>query len=201
MPPIVQTIHRELDAEQTAIRDAILTAARSLIAARGHEPIGMSQIGAAAGVSRSSMYRYFASKEHVVCEAALAWGREVAARLPDAIADARAGTMAAAIELIVAEAASNPPMVRATMASVMGIGATADAFRANVRELFAELMGPAVGALSADMPMSLVLLGRVFFADLSLLSVGDISPEQCAAELRHATRALLADAARRGGRR
>ena len=175
-------------------------AARALIREHGHEAVGMESIATTAGVSRATTYRYFASKEHVVCEAALAWGHEVAARIPQAIAAATEPGEAidVAIEQVVREAASDLPMVRATMASVLAQGPVADQFRLGVREMFLALMdGASDGArevpesLSRD--PSMTVLGRVFFADLALLGVGDITVEQCIAELRLAARRLLID--------
>ena len=117
------TIHRRLDARQLDVRSRILHAARRLINQQGHETVGMEAIAATAGVSRATMYRYFASKEHVVCDAALAWGHELAARIPQAIAAAAEPDNAidVAIEQVVREATSDLPMVRRD--HVVGVGA------------------------------------------------------------------------------
>ena len=187
------TIRRTLDARQADVRTRILEAERQLLTDQGHETVGMEQIAATAGVSRATMYRYFASKEHVVCDAALAWGHDLAARIPDAIAAAGAdGAVSAidvAIEQVVREAASDLPMVRATMTSVLALGPVADEFRVGVRGMFTALTAGA--EVPDEFDASLTLLGRVFFADLALLSVGDITVEQCTAELRTAARRIL----------
>ncbi len=189
------TIHRRLDARQRDVRARILGAARQLIHQQGHEAVGMESIATTAGVSRATMYRYFASKEHVVCEAALDWGNQVAARIPEAIAAAAEPVEAIdiAIEQVVQEAASDLPMVRATMASVLAQGPVADEFRLAVREMFQALLAGAVDNMPQSLDLSMKLLGRVFFADLALLSVGDLSVEECIAELRTAARRLLID--------
>jgi TetR/AcrR family transcriptional regulator, cholesterol catabolism regulator len=189
------TIHRTLDARQLDVRARLLSAARELIREHGHEGVGMELIATTAGVSRATTYRYFASKEHVVCEAALAWGHDVAARIPQAIV-AATGPVAAidvAIEQVVREAASDLPMVRATMASVLAQGPVADEFRLGVREMFLALMDGAVEDVPASLSLDpvMTLLGRVFFADLALLGVGDITVEQCITELRLAAQRLL----------
>ncbi|CAM2959491.1 TetR family transcriptional regulator [Mycobacterium intermedium] len=193
------TIHRTLDARQADVRARLLQAARQLIREHGHEVVAMEAIAATAGVSRATTYRYFASKEHVVCEAALAWGHEVAARIPQAIAAASESLsepmpdIDVAIGHLVWEAASDLPMVRAIIASVSALGPVADQFRVGVRGMFLALLGGA----GEDVPESLsldpaiTLLGRVFFADLALLGVGDITVEQCIAELRLAAARLL----------
>lgn len=185
------TIRRTLDARQVDVRTRILHAARQLINEQGHESVGMEAIAATAGVSRATMYRYFASKEHVVCDAALAWGHELAARIPQAIA-AAAGPETAidvAIDQVVREAASDLPMVRATMSSVLALGPVADEFRLGVREMFKALTAGA--DVPAELDASMTLLGRVFFADLALLSVGDITIQACVDELRTAAQRIL----------
>ena len=191
------TIHRTLDARQLDVRARLLSAARELIREHGHEGVGMELIATTAGVSRATTYRYFASKEHVVCEAALAWGHDVAARIPEATGPVAATGPAAAIDVaveqVVREAASDLPMVRATMASVLAQGPVADEFRLGVREMFLALMGGAVEDVPTTLSLdpAMTLLGRVFFADLALLGVGDITVEQCIAELRMAAQRLL----------
>ncbi|WP_319457651.1 MULTISPECIES: helix-turn-helix domain-containing protein [unclassified Mycobacterium] len=186
------TIRRTLDARQRDVRTRILEAARQLIHDQGHETVGMELIAATAGVSRATMYRYFASKEHVVCDAALAWGHELASRIPSAIAAAGpANAIDVAIEQVVREAASDLPMVRATMTSVLALGPVADEFRLGVRGMFQALTAGAADELPAGLEASMTLLGRVFFADLALLSVGDIDIEQCIGELRTAAQRIL----------
>ncbi|CAM3272494.1 TetR/AcrR family transcriptional regulator [Mycobacterium intermedium] len=193
------TIYRTLDARQLEVRKRLLSAARELIRENGHESVAMESIATTAGVSRATAYRYFASKEHVVCEAALDWGQEVAARIPDVIAAAASDPVAAmdgAIEQIVREAATDLAMIRATMASVLALGPVADQFRLNVREMFLNLLGGAIGGWrevpeSLTLDPSLTVLGRVFLADMVLLGVGDITIDQCIEELRLAAQRLL----------
>lgn len=192
MSPPTQTIHRRLDARQLDVRARILDAARQLIHEMGHESVGMELIATTAGVSRATMYRYFASKEHVVCQAALDWGHQVAARIPTAIAaSAPIGAIDVAIEHVVHEAASDLPMVRATMASVLAQGPVADEFRLAVREMFQALLAGVVDNMPESLDLSMRLLGRVFFADLALLSVDDLTVEECITELKTAAARLL----------
>lgn len=195
--PTTLTIHRTLDARQLKVQERLLQAARQLIREHGHEAVAMEMIATIAGVSRATTYRYFASKEHVVCEAALAWGHEVAARIPQVVAAATEPVAAIdiAIEQIVMESASDLPMLRATMASVLAQGPVADHFRRGVREMFVALLGGAVDDVPEAWPVDpmMTILGRVFFADLALMGVGDITAEQCIAELRLAAQRLLID--------
>ena len=115
----------------------------------------MEAIASAAGVSRPAMYRYFASKEHVVCEAALAWGYELAQRIPAEIAASASpgDAIDVAIRMVVEEATANLPMVHATISSLLAIGPAADAFRRGLREMFRSLMGRAVSAMPVSAPL------------------------------------------------
>jgi AcrR family transcriptional regulator len=49
-----------------ARRDLLLHATADLVAARGFHGVGIAEIGAAAGVSGSAIYRHFASKEEML---------------------------------------------------------------------------------------------------------------------------------------
>ena len=70
----------------------------------------------------------------------------------------------------------------------LALGPVADEFRMGVRQMFAALTAGADAPQAMD--ASMTLLGRVFFADLALLSVGDITIEQCIDELRTAAAGL-----------
>ena len=87
------------------------------------------------------MYRYSASQEHVVVRRRTCLGHELAGRIPQAIAESPDSTPAidVAIDQVVREAASDLPMVRATMTSVLALGPVADEFRLGVRQMFAAL--------------------------------------------------------------
>lgn len=201
------TLHRSLDARQAEVQERVLKAARALVRRHGHEAVGMEQVGLAAGVSRATMYRYFSSKEHLVGAVALAWGHELARALPALVRDLEpSAALERIIERVVEEAASDLPMLRATMASVLAVGPVAEQFRRDVRALYRALLEgalPAQGAkkkgarsatppsLPAALERPLTLLGRVFFADLALLGAGDLTAEECVAELELAARSLL----------
>jgi AcrR family transcriptional regulator len=75
----------------TAISDrvagAILDAAADLLA-RGGDPPSMSEVAAAAGVSRATLYRYFPTREQLLQDLAAAAVSATAARLAEADLDA-----------------------------------------------------------------------------------------------------------------
>jgi AcrR family transcriptional regulator len=69
-----------VQAHRAEVRDAIVEAAAGLVRRQGLLAVTMSQIAAAAGISRATLYKYFPDVEHVLA----AWHeRQVAAHLAE----------------------------------------------------------------------------------------------------------------------
>ena len=84
------TSPRRTTARGLATREALLDATAALVAERGFHSVGIVEIGAAAGVSGSALYRHFANKQELlvalfdrVVDALLAGAREVAETTDD----------------------------------------------------------------------------------------------------------------------
>lgn len=84
------TAPRRTTARGLATREALLDATADLVAERGFHSVGILEIGAAAGVSGSALYRHFANKQELlvalfdrVVDALLAGAREVAETTDD----------------------------------------------------------------------------------------------------------------------
>jgi AcrR family transcriptional regulator len=84
---------RRVTARGLATREALLDATAELVAARGFHSVGILEIGAAAGVSGSALYRHFTNKQELlvalfdrVVDALLDGAREVAATNADPVA-------------------------------------------------------------------------------------------------------------------
>ncbi|WP_084714693.1 TetR/AcrR family transcriptional regulator [Streptacidiphilus rugosus] len=127
-------------------RDALLAAARELLAAGGMEALTFPRLAARTGLARSSVYEYFKSRAAVVEELCAvdfpAWAAEVA----DAVA--AEPTPAARVEAYVRAqlALAGDPRHRAVAAiSAMELD---DAARARIRAAHGQLVGPIVDALA-----------------------------------------------------
>lgn len=84
------TTPRRVTPRGLATREALLDATAELVAARGFHAVGILEIGAAAGVSGSALYRHFANKQELlvalfdrVVDALLAGARDVVASTDD----------------------------------------------------------------------------------------------------------------------
>lgn len=75
-PVEIQVIKRRLPPEQKARRDQIIACAQQLILEHG-AAVSMEMVAAAAGTSRSTLYRNFTSREHLIADVTLAAGHQL----------------------------------------------------------------------------------------------------------------------------
>jgi AcrR family transcriptional regulator len=70
-------VRRRLTAPQQERRGRILTVARELAASGGYEAVVMRDVAERSGVALGTLYRYFASKDHLLAEVLVAWGGDL----------------------------------------------------------------------------------------------------------------------------
>jgi TetR/AcrR family transcriptional regulator, cholesterol catabolism regulator len=70
-------VRRRLTAPQQERRDRILTVTRELAASGGYDAVVMRDVAERSGVALGTLYRYFASKDHLLAEVLVAWGGEL----------------------------------------------------------------------------------------------------------------------------
>lgn len=92
---------RTQEQRSAATRQALVTAARRLWAARSYAEVGTPEIATAAGVTRGAMYHQFADKAALFLAVVEAVEQDVVARLADAVARSGATTPAGAIRAAV----------------------------------------------------------------------------------------------------
>ncbi len=92
---------RTQEQRSAATRQALVTAARRLWAARSYAEVGTPEIATAAGVTRGAMYHQFADKAALFLAVVEAVEQDVVARLAEAVARSGATTPAGAIRAAV----------------------------------------------------------------------------------------------------
>ncbi|MBA2325926.1 MAG: TetR family transcriptional regulator [Actinobacteria bacterium] len=70
-------VRRRLTAPQQERRDRILAVARELAGSGGYEAVVMRDVAERSGVALGTLYRYFASKDHLLAEVLVAWGGDL----------------------------------------------------------------------------------------------------------------------------
>ncbi|HUF85039.1 MAG TPA: TetR family transcriptional regulator, partial [Acidimicrobiia bacterium] len=70
-------VRRRMSAAQQVRRDRILAVARELAAGGGYDAVVMRDVAERSGVALGTLYRYFASKDHLLAEVLVAWGGQL----------------------------------------------------------------------------------------------------------------------------
>ncbi len=70
-----------LSDEQSDRRDRVVAAATELAEAGGYDAVVMKAVADRSGVALATIYRWFASKDHLLTEVLLAWGGELSTAL------------------------------------------------------------------------------------------------------------------------
>ena len=71
---------RDLTRSQAERRQRVIDAAMSLAAAGGYEAVQMRDVASTAGVALGTIYRYFASKDHLLAAAMVEWAIDLEER-------------------------------------------------------------------------------------------------------------------------
>ncbi|GAB3671356.1 cholesterol catabolism transcriptional regulator KstR [Actinocorallia lasiicapitis] len=69
------TVTRTLSKDQQARRTRLIAAAHELASEGGYPAVTMHDVADRAGVARATVYRYFASKDHLLTEVAADWAK------------------------------------------------------------------------------------------------------------------------------
>ncbi|MCW2914668.1 MAG: transcriptional regulator, TetR family [Actinomycetia bacterium] len=192
------TVTRTLSKDQQARRVRLVEAARQLADEGGYVAVTMQDVADRAGVARATVYRYFASKDHLLTEVAAAWARTMTADIVLAPSAGGDGTPAQhltdLLERIVVVAASELTLTSAIIQAVTspdpGIEDARTELFLFVRTRLAATMGDELPAQD-DVE---IVLGHVLLAALVSLTALRRPTEEVAAMVRTAARLILAGA-------
>ena len=192
--PETLTIERRLTSAQAERRDRVREAARALAEAGGYAAVTMDAVAERSGVARATIYRYFASKDHLLAEVAVDWGREIAARLqsdPPSGATT-AARVASCLRQVLEAAFARPRLTAAVVASA--ISSEPEAVRAQQRftsvipGLLDVAIADAAVARRADIEG---LIGHVLFSVLVNATSGRIDADEAMDRLQTAAELLF----------
>lgn len=123
MPTQSVVLHRVLSADQAERRDRVIQCATELADAGGYDAVVMKTVAERSGVALATLYRWFASKDHLLTEVLLSWGSDLSADLanapianPDPVA-----RVSGALRQIMFTAAARPQLAAAIVAAVLTV--------------------------------------------------------------------------------
>jgi AcrR family transcriptional regulator len=189
------TLSRRLSRAQAARRGAAITAARALAAEGGYAAVTMQAVAGRSGVGRATLYRYFASKDHLLAEVVVAWAADLTAELrARRLAGATPAERVAEVLLRVLEAARAEPRLTAAVLTA-ATSPDPDAVAAGLRlgSVIQSYLDVALGGEGAGRERDELaeLLGHVFFSSIVHMTSGRVTPEAAAAAVARAAHRLF----------
>jgi TetR/AcrR family transcriptional regulator, cholesterol catabolism regulator len=190
-------ISRTLSDEQAGRRDQVVAAAMALAESGGYDAVVMKAVADRSGVALATLYRWFASKDHLLTEVLLAWGGELSGTLaadPPRTGDA-ADRVAATLGRVMEVAGSRPRLAGAVVAAVLSVDSGSLDPQGEFHEMVAGWIGIALG--EADVPERaavIAVLEHVCFSTIIGLATGRQTVDHATGELTTAARLLLRDA-------
>jgi AcrR family transcriptional regulator len=185
-----------LSDEQSDRRDRVVTAATELAEAGGYDAVVMKAVADRSGVALATIYRWFASKDHLLAEVLLAWGAELSAALtadPPTEGDA-ADRVTALLGQVMEVAGSRPRLAEAVVGAVLSVDGGSLDPQGDFHEMVAGWIGIALG--DADVPERdavIQVMEHVCFSTIISLAAGRHTAADATAELAIAARLLLRD--------
>jgi AcrR family transcriptional regulator len=188
------TLHRALSGRQHARRQRIVDAAMRLAAAGGYDAVMMKRVAARAGVALGTVYRYFASKDHLLAEALVAWGGVLGERLR--LAPPRGASPGERVAQVFRRMArgveAQPELGVALTRALLSCDPSAFANRSGLSAMMRGWIELALGDDPVrDRAGVVALLEHVCFSCMISLVNGHRSPREVGDELERAARLLL----------
>jgi len=193
-PPATLTLRRALSARQRARRQSIVDAATALAAQGGYDAVMMKDVAARAGVALGTVYRYFASKDHLLAESLVAWGSELGERLRQSPPrGASAGERVAQVFRRMARGvAEQPGLGVALTRALLSCDPSALANRSGLSDMMRGWIELALGDASVrDREGVIAVLEHVCFSCMISLVQGHRTPREVGDELDRTARLLL----------
>ncbi|WP_258572510.1 TetR/AcrR family transcriptional regulator [Actinomadura parmotrematis] len=189
------TVTRTLSKDQQARRERLIEAARVLALDGGYAAVTMHDVADRAGVARATVYRYFATKDHLLTEVAATWAHRVTADIDAlAVGDTATERLTAMLERIVFVAAEELTLTSAIIQAVTSDDSSVDDARTVLFLFVRDRLAAAIGDPLPDRDEVEVVLGHVLLAALVSLASLRRPVEEVASMVRTAGRLVLAGA-------
>ncbi|MFC9969673.1 TetR/AcrR family transcriptional regulator [Spirillospora sp. NPDC127200] len=189
------TVTRALSKEQQARRERLIEAARVLAHEGGYSAVTMHDVADRAGVARATVYRYFATKDHLLTEVAAAWAHHVTADI-DALAagDTPVERLMEMLDRIVRVAAEERTLTSAIIQAVTADDPSVDDARTVLFLFVRDRLSAAIGGPVPEREEVEVVLGHILLAALVSLASLRRPVEEVAAIVRTSGRLVLTGA-------
>ncbi|WP_230420816.1 TetR/AcrR family transcriptional regulator [Actinomadura soli] len=188
-------VARTLSKDQRERRERLIDSARELALEGGYPAVTMHDVADRAGVGRATVYRYFATKDHLLTEVAATWAHRVTDDIEVlAVGDTPLERLTALLERIVYVAADEPTLTSAIIQAVTSDDSSVDDARTVLFLFLRDRLSTAIGDPVPEREDVELVLGHVLLAALVSLASLRQPVEEVAAMVRTAGRLVLAGA-------
>ncbi|MFD0692053.1 TetR/AcrR family transcriptional regulator [Actinomadura fibrosa] len=165
------TVTRTLTKDQQARRERLIDAARDLALQGGYAAVTMHDVADRAGVARATVYRYFATKDHLLTEVAATWAHRITHDIDAlAVGDTPVERLTALLERIVRVAAEELTLTSAIIQAVTSDDSSVDDARTVLFLFVRDRLSAAIGDPVPERDEVEVVLGHILLAALVSLT-------------------------------
>lgn len=188
------TLRRRLSPGQQERRARVLEVATQLAENGGYDAVAMKDVAEQSGVALATLYRWFASKDHLLTEVLLDWIAGLGATLTaEPPTEPRAADRVATVMGRIADAVATRAELAAAVAQALlsfdaGVWDSEHDFHFAMSGWIDAAIGDDV---VADRSIAIEVLEHVCFSSLISIARGRDTPEAMGARLAHTARALL----------
>ncbi|MGZ6974753.1 MAG: TetR/AcrR family transcriptional regulator [Acidimicrobiia bacterium] len=183
-----------LSDEQAGRRDLVVAAATELAEAGGYDAVVMKAVADRSGVAIATIYRWFASKDHLLTEVLLVWGTQLSESLaadPPRAGDA-ADRVATALGRVIDVAGSRIRLASAVVEAVLSVERGPLDAQGDFHRLMTSWIDAALGDDEvADREAVTEVLEHVCFSTIIGFATGRQDASYAKAQLASAARLLL----------
>ncbi len=187
-------VRRTLSDEQVERRALVVAAAMELAETGGYDAVVMKTVAERSGVALATLYRWFASKDHLLTEVLLTWGGALSETLgahppagPDPVE-----RVAEALRMVMATAASRPKLAEAIVAAVLAVEPSVLEAQTDFHEMVVAWIDIALGDSELpDRDDIVKVLELVCFACIIGLVSGSETAESAGSQLETAARLMI----------
>jgi TetR/AcrR family transcriptional regulator, cholesterol catabolism regulator len=192
-------LRRRLSVGQQERRQRVIDVASELAEQGGYDAVAMKDVADRSGVALATLYRWFASKDHLLGEVLLEWGARVEADLRSDPPSQPSGAdrILEFVRRFSAVVATYPRLVSAVTSALLSLDPNVVDHQDDFHEMTVRWIDTALGDLDVHERDTVIdVLEAVCFSGIVGLVSGRHTPDEFGTQLERAARLLLASSAR-----
>jgi TetR/AcrR family transcriptional regulator, cholesterol catabolism regulator len=186
-----------LTPNQAARRRRVIEAAMKLASDGGYDAVQMRDVASEAGVALGTIYRYFASKDHLLAACQVEWAEEIQRRVHQRPprGDTAADRVVDVLRRATRSNEKQPQLTAALLTAISSPDPAVSDCQRQMTAIMSDVLATPMDGLDADLKQGVIdALNHIWFSALLGWVNGWASADSVGADLESAARLLLRDA-------